>query len=91
MADTQALFAQEMLGGQVGISQGLRRRAVVDFDRVGRCLQVQINRQRAQQHSAQRADDRPGAPIQRAAPGPNTPRQASHSWRCAWAGGSWCP
>ncbi|MNP37625.1 hypothetical protein D3C76_1310830 [compost metagenome] len=91
MVDTQALLAQKKLGGQVGVGQGFRRRAVVDFGRVGRCLEVQPSHQRAEQHSAHHTDDRPGAPVQRTIPGPNTLRQASHSSRCACAGGSRCP
>ena len=50
MADGQALFAQEMFGGQVGIGLGFGRGAVVDFRRIGDCLEVQINTQCAQQH-----------------------------------------
>ncbi|MCY1452258.1 hypothetical protein D9M71_691680 [compost metagenome] len=81
MADTQALLAQKKLGGQVRVDQGFRRRAMVDFDRIGRCLQVQINHQHGQQNSGHRADEWPGAPVQWGIPESNTPRQPLHSSR----------
>ncbi|MNG37294.1 hypothetical protein D3C84_1245970 [compost metagenome] len=48
MPDGLALFAQEMLGGQIRIGLDLGRGAVVDHLLIGRRLQVQINTQRAQ-------------------------------------------
>ncbi|MNU68586.1 hypothetical protein D3C71_579550 [compost metagenome] len=50
MTDDQALLAQEVFGGQVWIGLRFGGGAVIDFSRVGRGFQIQINAQCGQQH-----------------------------------------
>ncbi|MNF59564.1 hypothetical protein D3C84_411580 [compost metagenome] len=85
--DGQALLAQEVFCCQVRIGLSFGGRAVIDFYLIGHGLEVQISSQRSDQSEADRTDRQPPAPVQWAAPGPNKPRQASHSSCCACAGG----
>ncbi|MNL10625.1 hypothetical protein D3C87_1314320 [compost metagenome] len=92
VADNQALFAQVVLGREVRIGLRLGRRAVIDFCRVGRGLDIQVHAQRDQKHGDEHAEHhQPVAPIQCVAPGPNNARQPSHNSRCKCAAGKRCP